>query len=357
MIEITGSCSLECPICYASCKADRTLHKPEADILSLGEKIRADGGRFVQLIGGEPAEHPQLLDIVRKLRTMGLRPLMATNGLRLAEDPHFATALKKSGLYKVNIQFDTLRSQTSMILRGKDLIRKKRKAVESAHQARLRIGLIGTMCKSNVDEAGDILRFARPFMPLLNTITLQMLIQSGRSDSTVLPVTRSEAFAHLFESETEYAFSASDIMPPPQYPSWKALTHPSCASMLYLCHDGASGNGWLLNRDVDLEKLYHILHDSNTRGSGILDTLLRPACALWRTTRKGARRATLQRMASLLTGRGRKGLCVVYVDGLMDRTNLDPERMRRCPACFATEKGFRNPCALYAGEPNHGMTE
>jgi hypothetical protein len=45
-------------------------------ILELGRKIRADGGRIVQLIGGKSSEHPQLITIIYELRKIGLRPPM-----------------------------------------------------------------------------------------------------------------------------------------------------------------------------------------------------------------------------------------------------------------------------------------
>lgn len=356
MIEITGCCSLECPVCYASSTRDRHLHQPPDRVLALGQKVRRDGGRFVQLMGGEPAEHPRLLEIIRGLRRIGLRPLMATNGLRLAEDPLFASRLRRAGLHKVNLQFDTFSAGTSIALRGRDLVRLKQQASSHALAGGLRLGLVATICDRNVHETSDILRFALTLTPRLNTVTFQTMTRSGRFRAAASPVDRGAILHHLVQAGSHRGFglSPADIMPPPQYPPWRALAHPSCASMLFLCRDNGASAVWPLGRDVDMERFYARLHAMRGAGDGFVDTVLRPAFALWRSSRPGARLATLQRMLAMATGRGRRNLCVVHVDAMMDGQNADSERVRRCPACFVTERGFENACIRYCGATGAG---
>lgn len=228
MIEITQCCSLECPICYADSTNNPSLHKPVNEILELGKKIRTDGGRIVQLIGGEPTDHPRLMEIITGLKKMGLRPLMATNGIRLSSQPTFATTLRRSGLYKVNIQFDTLDAATSIVMRGRDLIAEKKAAISNSIKAGLRVGIVTTVCDRNVCEVQDILNFAISFMPGLNTLTFQTLITGGRFLPDVHFVDRATIFSHLLSSDGyNHGLSVKDIMPPPQYAPWRALTHPS----------------------------------------------------------------------------------------------------------------------------------
>lgn len=350
MIEITGCCSLECPVCYASATRGNHLHESSERVLELGRRIRADGGRFVQLMGGEPAEHPHLPEIIRGLRGIGLRPLMATNGLRLAEDPWFAASLRRAGLHKVNIQFDTFSAGTSMALRGRDLVGLKQRAVSHAIAGGLRLGLIATICDRNVHEAGAILGFALTLMPRLNTVTFQTMTTSGRFRAAAAPVDRGAILSHLLDGAGARGFglSPADIMPPPQYSPWRALAHPSCASMLFLCRDGDNAV-WPLGRDVDMEGFYSRLHAMRGARGGFVDAVILPALALWKSSRPGARRATLQRMIAMATGRGRRSLCVVHVDAMVDSRHADPERVRRCPACFVTERGFENACVRYGG--------
>ena len=356
MIEITGFCSLGCPVCCASAGPIPNLHMPLGRILALGRKIRDDGGRLVQLIGGEPAEHPNVVEIVSGLRRIGLRPSMATNGLRLAEESSFAARLRRGGLRKVNIQFDTFNADTSIAMRGRNLISLKCKAVANAASAGIRVGLIATMCDRNVHETSGILQYALSHMPELNTVTFQTMTLSGRFPADIYPVDRPTILCHLLKTTSEIGLDLSpqDILPPPQYPPWRSLTHPECASMMFLCRDGSTLPVWPLGRDVNLEQFYAMLQTVDTTGHGMCNSVFRPALALWRSTRRGARLATLQRMIALATGRGKRSLCVIQIDAVMDSANSDPERARRCPACFVTEQGFKNVCARYWDSPEEG---
>lgn len=353
MIEITRFCSLGCPVCYASAEASSDLHVPVDQVLALGQKIRGDGGRLVQLMGGEPADHPDVIEIVRGLCRLGLRPVMATNGLRLASEPLFARRLRRAGLRKVNIQFDTLCAETSVAMRGQDLVSLKRQAVENAAGAGLRVGLIATMCDRNVHEACDILRFAMSRMPEVNTVTFQSLAAKGRVPAGLQPTGRTAILGHLLNSANEAGFDLSpqDILPPPQYMPWRALTHPDCASILLLCRDRDASPVWALGRDVDLRQFYAALHAAAQSDPGIFNSILRPALALWRATRRGVRWDTFRRVVSMCARPGRRGLCVVHVDAIMDHARPDLERLRRCPACFVTDQGFRSACARFCASP------
>lgn len=347
MIEITEECSLACPVCYTAATSGNGRHQPLEHILALGLRVVEDGGRFVQLIGGEPAEHPHLLQIVRGLRNIGLRPVLVTNGVRIGEDPGFSTKLRLAGLHKANIQFDTLDAATSIAMRGQDLVALKRQAIANAAAAGLSVGLIATMCGRNLTEAGSILRFALEFTPRLNAVTFQTIIPVGRFPVELGTVDRKEILNSLLCAADGDGFrlSPDDIMPPPQYAPWRALTHPSCSSLLYLCRDAGSDTTWPLGRDVDMERFYDILHAAKVNGDGVADTLFRPLVALWRSTHPGRRLATMQRMASLVFGRGRRNLCIVNVDGNMHSETWDEDRVRRCPACFVADDGFFSTCA------------
>ncbi len=349
MIEITEVCSLACPVCYTAATPNHGRHQPLEQILELGLRVVENGGRFVQLMGGEPAEHPQLPEIVRGLCKIGLRPVLATNGVRLGKEPGFASELRLAGLHKVNIQFDTLVASTSIAIRGQDLVALKQQAIANAVAAGLSVGLIATMCDRNLPEAGSILRFALGFTPRLNTVTFQSMIPVGRLPVTLGSVDREEILSALMYAVDRdgIRLSPEDIMPPPQYAPWRALTHPSCSSLIGLCRDASSDTIWPLGRDVDIERFYDILHAANENGGedGIVDTVFRPLAALWSSTRPGRRLATMQRMASLAFGRGSRNLCIVNVDGNMHGETWDEERVRRCPACFVTDKGFISTCA------------
>lgn len=351
LIEVTGRCSLGCPVCYACATPHSGEHQPPERILALGRRVRADGGRFVQLIGGEPAEHPELPAIVRGLRRLRLSPVLVTNGIRLGEDPAFAPALKHAGLHKAAIQFDTLDSSTSATLRGRDLVAVKRRAIANAASAGLRTGLIVTTCDLNLREAGDILRLALDHSPALNTLTFQTLTPVGRRPAAIRPVDRESILSELLRSagSAGIGLAPGDIMPPPQYVPWRALTHPACSVLLHVCRDTAIPSAWPLGRDVDLERFQSLLASSRSRGDGLAAKIWIPLKLLWQCTRPGRRLATLQHVAGLVTGKGKQGLCVIHVDTAAHGGECTEDRLRRCPATFVTGTGFEGVCARLCG--------
>ena len=82
--------------------------------------VRAEGEpESVQLSGGEPSIHPQILEMLRAARDRGIQLVMLnTNGIRLARDPRFAPALAEIGVH-VYLQFDGLQQATQLAIRGK----------------------------------------------------------------------------------------------------------------------------------------------------------------------------------------------------------------------------------------------
>ena len=67
---------------------------------------------FLQLSGGEPTIHPQILEIIAAAKRRPIRHVMLnTNGIRIAQEPDFVKALAafKPG-FEVYLQFDSLKA-------------------------------------------------------------------------------------------------------------------------------------------------------------------------------------------------------------------------------------------------------
>ena len=130
-IPITNACNFNCTICGADAK----YSKEEAVFLSPNEifqralQAKRDGGFMINLTGGEPTLHPDLLDIVRRISTTGISLGINTNGYLLGKDKHLASSLKQSGLSRVIIQFDSFNEDVLRQL-GRNYLPEKRKAIE-----------------------------------------------------------------------------------------------------------------------------------------------------------------------------------------------------------------------------------
>jgi hypothetical protein len=163
LIEITNNCNLKCPICYA--------HSGTGDFLSL-EKIEKmldffvdsefGSAEILQISGGEPTTHPQIIDIIKLARQKNIKYVMLnTNGLRIAKDESFAKELSQFvGGFEVYLQFDGFNEGTYQHLRGHNLSEIKQQAIKNLTKYKIPITLVSTIEKGiNDQEIGKIVEF------------------------------------------------------------------------------------------------------------------------------------------------------------------------------------------------------
>src|SRR5207248_250262 len=92
LVEITSSCNLQCPMCYAaSGPGGKHLSLSDAK-RSIDRLVEVEGRpEVLQLSGGEPTIHPQFDEILDYACGQPIDVVMInTNGLRLARDHAFA---------------------------------------------------------------------------------------------------------------------------------------------------------------------------------------------------------------------------------------------------------------------------
>jgi uncharacterized radical SAM superfamily Fe-S cluster-containing enzyme len=165
LIEVTNSCDLQCPVCYANAQA----HSPENGVLAL-DTIEAmmdfyqdsEGGQaeILQISGGEPTTHPGIVKILQMARAKRFKYLMLnTNGIRIAEDEDFVRELKQfdSG-FEVYLQFDGFSKNAYQTLRGRDLADIKKRALANLSRFGVPSTLVCTVAKGVNDlELGEII--------------------------------------------------------------------------------------------------------------------------------------------------------------------------------------------------------
>jgi uncharacterized radical SAM superfamily Fe-S cluster-containing enzyme len=184
VLEITSSCNLECPMCYAS-SAPGGVHLSYDDCCRAIDNYVAAEGRpeVLQLSGGEPTIHPEFLEIF----TYGCEQpidivMINTNGIRLARDPSFLEAVAewrhRSEIY---LQFDSFHNDAYRALRGESLVETKLKAIEALGAAGMRTILVCTVQSGvNDHELGEIVRFAQQ-RPWITGVSFQPACYVGRA--------------------------------------------------------------------------------------------------------------------------------------------------------------------------------
>ena len=162
------ACNLSCPVCFADSSTARTSHRPLAEIEKMMDALVASEGEadLLQISGGEPTIHPQIIEILEAAKRRPIRHVMLnTNGIRIAQDEDFVRQLAafKPG-FEVYLQFDSLRPAVLKNLRGADLTRIRREALQMLEKHNISTTLVVVVKRGqNEDELGDIIR-PRPAM-------------------------------------------------------------------------------------------------------------------------------------------------------------------------------------------------
>ena len=139
--------------------------KSLAEIDAMLETLVASEGYpdLVQISGGEPTIHPQIVEILKLAKTKPIRHIMLnTNGIRIARDKAFVAELAalKPG-FEVYLQFDSMKREALENIRGADLRKVREQALANLEDAGISTTLVCVVKKGvNDDEIGDIVRHA-----------------------------------------------------------------------------------------------------------------------------------------------------------------------------------------------------
>jgi len=223
ILEVNETCNLTCPVCFAGSSPAQTGQKTLAECEALLDMLVAAEGEpdLLQISGGEPTLHPQIMDILRAAKSRPIRHVMLnTNGLRIAKDPAFVAELAslKPG-FEVYLQFDSLRPEALKTLRGADLTRIRQQALQALEVAGISTTLVVTVKQGvNDDETGAIIDHALTWS-CVRGVTFQPIQDAGRNegfdparDRITLSDIRASVIAHG-------VFGAADMIPLPCNPS------------------------------------------------------------------------------------------------------------------------------------------
>ena len=255
LVEITSSCNLKCPMCYASSGPGGEHLSFEEAIRSIDRLVQVEGRAEVcQLSGGEPTIHPDFLRIFDYACRQPIDVVMVnTNGIRLAHDAEMLDALERwKHRIEVYFQFDGFSDESSLALRGESLVETKLKALDALGRRGIRATLVCTLQPGvNDHEIGNIVRFGLE-RPWITGISFQPATYSGRH---VLPeeLERRITFPDVIRGVAEQTgglFREDDFLPLP-------CAHPNCHSLTYAFRSG--GRVVPLSRFIDARNHLEIL--------------------------------------------------------------------------------------------------
>lgn len=232
LAEITSSCNLKCPMCFAESGPGGKHWSVEDFTRVVDNFVRQEGEPDVlQISGGEPTIHPEVLRMVRYAYDQPIQVVMLnTNGLRLATDPGFVDALAPMrDRLEIYLQFDGFRENTHRVLRGESLLAHKLRALENLSQRGIRTTLVCTVQHGvNLEEVGAIVKFGLE-RPWIRGVSFQPATYVGRHIDPKDLERRATLpdVVQAIVAQTEGIFSREDFLPVP-------CAHPNCHLMSYV---------------------------------------------------------------------------------------------------------------------------
>jgi 7,8-dihydro-6-hydroxymethylpterin dimethyltransferase len=226
VLEITSSCNLTCPMCYAG-SSPGGKHLSLADCKRQIDRLVEVEGRaeVCQLSGGEPTIHPQLEQILEYALSREIDYVMInTNGIRFAKDPALVELVARhKDRMEIYFQFDGLNDDVYRALRGEPLLEIKLAALDALQRAGIQVTLVCTLQGGvNDDQMGPLVEFGLS-RSNISGISFQPATYSGRH---VLPeelerrITYPDVIAGVAR-QTGGQFAESDFLPLP-------CAHPNC---------------------------------------------------------------------------------------------------------------------------------
>lgn len=356
VFSITNACNMACPICFTYNRPTPRYFMSREELRSLLDRLIERAGPFdlVNLTGGEPTLHPELLSLLAECRRPEIgRVTVNSNGLRLAADEDLCRALADQGAYVI-LSFDTLRSETARTLHGRDVVAEKLKALE--HLERFGVGttLLNVLLRGvNDAEIGDIVALARRHA-VVRSLTVQTMTFTGQGGAAFRPREHLplDGAAQALEDATDGAIRAEHFFP-------HAGAHPLCYSVAYYLKDGDQlcslteffsvdelrlmlGHGYLLQpEDASQERFHRAIDRLWAEGDArrrlpALKRLLGQLYPPDRALTPAERQAVAER--SLFT---------VYLHAHMDEDTLDLARLVACPDQVPDADGRLIPACAY----------
>jgi len=359
IVEITTRCDLACPVCLVDAGGAWDMAPPEfaglLDALIAAER-QID---ILNLSGGEPLLHPELLRLVDEAlsRREIVRVSISTNGLALLRQPELLARLRDRNVV-ISLQFDGFRPGIYQTLRGRPLLAEKLRILDLLRDAGVTTSLTMTAAGGvNDDQFPAILEYFFS-QPHIVSLMIQPIAFAGRAQQlageavrlTIPDVVRLLSEAGIPEVRAE------DFLPLP-------CSHPLCFSLgFYLMLDG--GGMISLARCMDASQVLDALANRTVFGLDeeehqrmkdmIYDLWSGPVGAapdgdvVLRTLRsildEMASRRFDPRQAFAITERRVKS---IFVHAFQDVETFDLARTRRCCNAYPQPDGTLIPACAH----------
>ncbi len=372
-LVLTNRCNLDCWYCFFYAEKLGFVYEPTIEQIKfmVEQYLKQGVTPVIQLTGGEPTLREDIVEIVRLLRSMGVRHIqLNTNGIKFAslylfegeeKAVEFARSLRQAGVNTVYMSFDGVSPRANVKNHWEipfifEVFRKARMTS---------VVLVPTLIKGmNMHELGDIIRFAAMNMDIVRAVNFQPVSLTGmirKAERERLRVTMADA-VRAIEEQTNGQIKMSDWFPvPATMPismfiesmagrfKFEMANHPECGvgTYVYVKRNGDGGIEYIpITRMIDVEGFLSYLQDKAEElsrggkkfvvGTKILLNLITKFIR-WDNVPGELKRTLPKMLFDIFTKQSYEALGVWHYKFLflgmmhfMDLYNYDVERVMRC---------------------------
>lgn len=360
VIPITSACDLDCPICYTINKNDGAFHMSLEEFAAILAVIRRNDPdmKIINLTGGEPTRHPQLVEIVRLCHKAGIhRVTISTHGLTFLRDE---TMLKELAELRARIvlSFDSFDDKINQRMIGAKALNAKMRVLDQLEKFNLDTTLIPVLALGTNDhEVGALIDLAlkRKHIRSLEIHTMTFTGQGGTGFDPGTRMTAPDVLRRI-ETSTEGRIRMDDFVPSP-------CAHPLCYQTCYLLQTDR-GNFIPFARFMSKENIRRLLTDNLYIEPGErLETVMQGVIGeLWSMelpseTAEEVLTTLKTLIQQLFPPRGlpyheqqilsERSAKTIYIHSHMDEGNFDTERIRQCCVGVPSADGGNIPTCSY----------
>ncbi len=340
-LEITQRCNLDCTLCYLSEMSESTKDIPMEEIYRRIEMIRNyfGPGTDVQITGGDPTlrKREELMEVVRAIRKIGMRPTLMTNGIAATRD--LIEELVENGLNDLAFHVD-MTQERKEFKSEMDLNVVRSEYIDRARGIPLAVIFNTTVFQGNFHEVPDLVRFFKKNTDVVGMASFQLQADTGRGElRTRDTVINMDSMVKQIEkgAGTTISFETARI------------GHPRCHRYgltmeangeLFDVFDDSPFFELLIAKTTSLE----LDRTRPLKAAGaILKWLFTTPEVLWPGV-KFLLTKTWKMRSAILKGKGKIHKLSFFMQNFMDASRLEVDRVHACSFMVITPQGPMSMC-------------
>ncbi len=189
IVELLDGCNMRCPTCIAGSSPDLTALRLRSFVIDAFDAAAADPSiKAVMLSGGEPTIHPEFLGLCKAANEVSLKKVLITNGTLFADPTRRVQAecfgnLAAGNSWEVLLQFDSVRPESLIDIRGADLRDIRSQSIEFLAEFGIPVTLVCVAKRGiTLHQVAEVTSLALA-MPGVVGVQFQPIRSAGRVDN------------------------------------------------------------------------------------------------------------------------------------------------------------------------------